>query len=256
MKLFKIIDIIPNPQIARDFSFYEKEFSEMKSMSQITALPPTATEVFFYKVGTDIYVVYKNALGTEVLDETDFATHAKWDVTNDFDDSGGNAAFVWSANQTSTLTQTSGNLAAAGVGSVWYRFTYTVGVTTAFDGDAAATITTAFALAATSLDLSLGTHTIYFFSAVAPTDFVISLVSGSDTEGTISLDDFVLKQVADSSNFNPATDTLYMKYVEDIDGTGWGDSDDLTATPIFLSDSFIRKGIDLASKTLLDEVNL
>ncbi|MEE9573227.1 MAG: hypothetical protein V3W20_09280 [Candidatus Neomarinimicrobiota bacterium] len=143
-----------------------------------------------------LIVADESTLAAETLNEVDFATHAKWDVTNDFDDTGGNAAFIWSANQTSTLTQTQVNLATAGVSSRWYVFTYTLAVTTAFDGDAAATITTSFALTAVPLEIvTAGTYTLYFKSAVTPTDFVISIVSGSDTEGTISYDDLTLKEI-------------------------------------------------------------
>ena len=143
-----------------------------------------------------LIVADESTLAAETLDEVDFATHAEWDVTNDFDDSGGNAAFVWSANQTSTLTQVQGDMVIAGVSDRWYIFTYTLAITTAFDGDAAATITTSFALSAVSLEIATaGTYTIYFKSATTPTDFVISLVSGSDTEGTISYDDVTLKEI-------------------------------------------------------------
>ncbi len=142
-----------------------------------------------------VVVVDEGTLAAESLNETAFATHAKWDVTNDLVDSGGNAAYTWSANQTSTLTQIQANLAIAGVDAVWYSFTYTVTVTTPFDGDGAATITTGFAASAVSLDLSVGTHTVYFKSKTTPTDFVISIVSGSDTEGTFEIDDVTLKEI-------------------------------------------------------------
>jgi hypothetical protein len=136
-------------------------------------------------------------LASESLAEGDFATHAKWDVTNDFtDDVGNKAEWTWSANQTSLLTQTDGgNLAIDGVADSWYKFVYTVAVTTAPDGDAAATITTAFAASAQTLKLTAGTHTTYFKSAAAPTDFIISIVSGDDTEGQLSYDDLSLKQM-------------------------------------------------------------
>ena len=155
----------------------------------------------YYVPGGTVYseglvVADESTLAAESLNEVDFATHAKWDVTNDFDDTGGNAAFIWSANQTSTLTQTQVNLVTAGVSSRWYVFTYTLAVTTVFDGDAAATITTSFALSAVPLEIvTAGTYTLYFKSAVTPTDFVISIVSGSDTEGTISYDDLTLKEI-------------------------------------------------------------
>ena len=256
LDILKIIDVICDPQLPNQYSAYFKQFTDLKMVSQITALQPTRSEVIIYQVGANIYALYKTVPGAESLDETDFATHAKWNVTNDLVDSGGNAAYTWSANQTSTLTQTQGNLVTPGVGSKWYKFTYTIDETTPFDGDGIATITTAFALVAKTLQLTPGTHTVYFKSAVAPTDFVISIVSGSDTEGTFTIDDVSLKQLIVDSNFNPASDTLIMKYVEDIDGTAWSDSTDLTASPIYFTDNFIRRGIDIASKTLLDEVRL
>ena len=168
----------------------------------------------FYVPGGETYtsgliIADKSFLGSESLSETDFATHANWDVTNDFDDTGGNAAFIWTANQTSTLTQTQANLAVAGVSDVWYTLTYTLAITTGFDGDAAATITNSFANTAVPLEIAnAGTHTVYFKSKTSPTDFVISLVSGSDTEGTISFDDFSLKQITGGNLFIAGDATL------------------------------------------------
>lgn len=256
LNILRIIDVMTDPLIPVDFSVYVKEFTDMKLISYIEELRPQATEVFIYQVGINIYVVYRKIPGAESLDEIDFATHAKWDVTNDFVDSGGNAAYTWSANQTSTLTQTAANQIVPAVANEWYQFTYTIDETTPFDGDGVATITTAYSLVAKTLPLTPGTHTVYFKSAAAPTDFIISIVSGSDTEGQFSFDNVTLKRLVVNSNFNPVSDVLMMKYVEDIDGTGWGDSTDLTVTPIFFTDNFIRRGIDIASKTLLDEVNL
>ncbi len=162
----------------------------------------------YYVPGGSVYsegliVADESTLAAESLADGDFTAHATWDVTNDFDDTGGAAAvFTWSANQTSTLTQTAVNQATAAVADVWYSFTYTLAVTTAFDGDAAATITTGYALTAVSLEIvTAGTYTVYFKSAAAPVDFVISLVSGSDTEGTISYDDLSLKQITGGNIF-------------------------------------------------------
>ena len=144
----------------------------------------------------DLIVVDESTLGAEVLDERDFATNFIWTDTNDMDASGGTAAvFTWSANQTSTLTHADGDFLTAINANMFYAFTYTVAVTTAFDGDGAATITTDIATVAESLPLTAGTHTVYFLSAAIPTDFVISIVSGTDTEGTFSIDDVTLKQI-------------------------------------------------------------
>lgn len=256
LNIFKIMTVMPDPQIPNNYSAFLKEFEDLKMLSQFEALRPEKEEIFIYQIGVNIYVVYRIAPGAESLKETDFATHAKWDDVNDFDSESGNAAFVWSANQTSTLTQIQANLLIAGIGSKWYKFTYTIDETTPFDGDGVATITTAFSLVAKKLNLSPGTHTVYFMSAVAPTDFVISIVSGSDTKGTFTFDDVSLKRMVDDSNFNPDSDVLFMKYVEDINGTAWTDSTDLKASPIYMSDNFIRRGIAMATKTLLDEVNV
>jgi len=144
-----------------------------------------------------LIVVDESTLAAESLDEGDFSTSFIWTDTGDFDVTGGVAAvFVWSANVTSTIETAQADLLVTGVSSRWYVFTYTLAVTTAFDGDAAATITTSFALTAVPLEIvTAGTYTLYFKSAVTPTDFVISIVSGSDTEGTISYDDVTLKEI-------------------------------------------------------------
>lgn len=143
-----------------------------------------------------IEIFDKGDLGSESLNEGAFGTHAKWDVTNDITDDVGNVAeYTWSANQTSTLTQTAANLAVAGVGNKWYKFVYTVAVTTAPDGDCTATITTGFAASAQTLIITAGTHTLYFKSKAAPTDFVISIVSGDDSEGQFSFDDLTLEEI-------------------------------------------------------------
>ena len=146
--------------------------------------PQALLDVF----GGDVLIADPTDLGTESLSETDFATHAKWDVTGDFLDTGGNAAYTHSSG-VGTLTQTSGNLAVAGVGSRWYKFQYTVSGVTA---GCAATITTAFASSAQTLVLTNGTQTLYFKSAASPANFVISATSSA---GGFTLDDLTLKEV-------------------------------------------------------------
>ena len=147
-----------------------------------------------------VTVVNEGTLAAETLDEVDFASNVTWGESGDFTYAAGvNFEFVWTAWQTSALEQVDADFLVVAVGSCWYKFTYTIAVTTVFDGDGAATITTAFALTAVDLDLSAGTHTVYFKSAVAPTDFLISVVSGSDTEGTFTIDDVTLKQIQGGS---------------------------------------------------------
>lgn len=142
------------------------------------------------------------ALGSESLDEGDFATHVNWDVTGDFVDSGGNAAYTHSSGA-GTLTQVTGDMAVVGVANKRYAFTYTV---SSPSGDAAANITSAFAAEATSLDLTAGTHTTYFIASAgaATADFVISATSSS---GGFTLDDLSLKAVG-SVIYTPASSSL------------------------------------------------
>lgn len=126
--------------------------------------------------------------GEQILDETDFATHAKWDATGDGDDTGGNFTYTHSTGSGS-LTQTLANQATAGTGNAKYELSYTVsGVT----GDGAGTLTTAWAATALTLTLTAGTHTLTFDSATSTVDFVLSFTSGS---GGFTIDDISLKQV-------------------------------------------------------------
>ena len=155
---------------------------------------PTLAEFITWGNTGDWDFTYTNVSNTEHLNEPDFATHANWDVTNDFDDSGGNAAFVWSANQTSTLTQTNANMAIAITGQKNCKLTYTCAVTTAPDGDLAMTLTTGIAEEAIALAFTAGTHEYEFTSKGTPADFVISVVSGDDTEGSFTLDAISLIQ--------------------------------------------------------------
>ena len=140
------------------------------------------------------------ALGAESLNEPDFAAHTKWDDAGDMNSESGNAAYTHSGGS-GTLTQIAANLAVAGVANKRYALTYTI---TGYSGDPAATITTAFAAEAVTLDLSDGTHTVYFIAAAAPTDFVISATSAS---GGFTLDDITLKAVGEVV-YDPASTAL------------------------------------------------
>ena len=162
---------------------------------------------------------------TEHLSETDFATHANWDVTGDLDDSGGNAEYTFSSNQTSTLTQNSGDFAAALIGGTDYRLIYTVAVTTAPDGDLAMTLTTALVDEAVALAFTAGTHSYDFTTKASPGNFVIQIVSGDDTEGQFSIDDIsIVKYAALSEEYwahgdvdGLGYDTIYVRVTDDAD---------------------------------------
>lgn len=138
---------------------------------------------------TSILVYDATSLGSEVLSEIAFATHANWDVTGDGDDTAGNFTYTDSTGL-GTLTQESTDFAAAAIGNRWYAFTYTISAST---GDCAANITTSFALAATTLSLADGTHTTYVRTKVVPSHFAISVTS---TTGGFTLDNVSLKVIA------------------------------------------------------------
>ena len=141
---------------------------------------------------TDGNIEITGSYGSETLSETNFATHANWSTTGDFNDTAGNAVYTHSTG-VGTLNQLEANFAAPAVGSKRYEFTYTISALTQ-TGIMDAEVTTAFASVAAALDLTEGTKTISFISAANPGTFSISVTS--DTAGdTFTLDDVSLKQV-------------------------------------------------------------
>ena len=135
-----------------------------------------------------------SSLEGESLDETNFATHAKWDTVGDWDDTGGDAVYTHSAGS-GTLTQTNANMAIAGVANRRYKFQYTVSAVTN-TGTTTATITTGMAETAIVLPVDrAGTFTRYFKAKAVPGDFVISVTSDTASD-TFTIDDVTLKEIA------------------------------------------------------------
>jgi len=138
------------------------------------------------------YFPHDATLGSEVLSETAFATHANWDVTGDFDDSGGNATYTHSTGS-GTLTQESADFATSVTANKFYAFSY--------DVDTASSVPTVTLKKGLfrkdyTLDVSsTGTHTIYVQVAdiVANRNFIIE--AESDGACSFVLDDFTLKPV-------------------------------------------------------------
>ena len=160
------------------------------SAADAVAFEPTAYDLTDIVVANNTIDAAANAIrvikdSTETLKETDFATHEKWDVAGDFDDSGGNAAYTHSAGS-GTLTQTEANLMTAWVASRGYTLSYTV---SGSSGDPAAEITAACATVATALTLTDGSHTTTFTTIADPGSFIISATSSS---GGFTLDDVTL----------------------------------------------------------------
>ena len=158
-------------------------------------------------------VLATSTVGSETLTETAFTTHANWDVTGDFLDTGGNAAYTH-ATGVGTLTQQSANFAIPVKPGRYYKFAYTVSGVTA---GCTANITTAVASATTALTLNNGAQTTYFKSAAAPGNFVISATS---TAGAFTLDNVTLKEVqGGAGNFGGGLTALSGTFEASDNGT-------------------------------------
>lgn len=134
-------------------------------------------------------------LGSEVLDETAFATHANWDDTGDMLSTSGAAVYTHSSG-VGTLKQVNADQALNLENDTWYKLQYTIsGVTPG----SVSRLTSAVALVAKVLDMTAGTKTVYFLSAAAAAsaDFVISVTS--ESAGIFTLDDITLKKVANTN---------------------------------------------------------
>jgi len=176
----------------RDGSNGSAEFNIRQYDCNFTASSSNSVKMLHIDASLDEVVIIDDstAIGAEHLDETDFSSHAEWDVTGDFDDTGGDAVYTHSSGA-GTLTQVQADLASAIQGDRYYVFTYTVsGVS---GSDMAATITTGVAHEAVSLTVKTnGTYKTSFRAKASPADFVISATS--TTGGTtFTLDDVSLK---------------------------------------------------------------
>ena len=136
----------------------------------------------------DLEALDPSSLASESLTDTGFPNGTNWANVGDFGVPSGTGVYTHSGG-TGTLTQTSGQMAIAGVGSRWYKLTYTV---SSQSGDPACTITSAFPLSAETLTIADGAQTNIFTSAVSPANFVIDCTSSS---GGFTVDDMSLKEV-------------------------------------------------------------
>jgi len=144
-----------------------------------------------------LVIADESTLGAECLSEGTFATHANWDVTNDWDDTGGIARYLYSGAGVSTLTQTQANLATALKPNTWYSFSYTFAVTTEFDGHPEMTISGSPVASVHLLSYYWGvtTQVVNFKTSAAPTDFVITMDPGTASVGNITIDNVSLKEI-------------------------------------------------------------
>ncbi len=132
---------------------------------------------------------YRNLQSLDRLNEGNFATNAKWDRTNDWDDTGGKAEWTWSADQTSVLTQTNGNLAQTFEDSTGYRLLYTYNRTTPPDGSIAVTIEGV--ANSVTLERVSGANVTGFVTVAdaSSQDFKIQVVVTGGSQGQFDIDD-------------------------------------------------------------------
>lgn len=158
---------------------------------------------------------FDEVIFSQVLDEVDFATHAEWDVTGQWDDAGGNASLVFAAGaMAGTLTQINADQAAKAVNNKEYVFKYEVTVNTpiAPAGSVVATLS-GIPLTGQVLSLAAGTHYVYFQSAADADaqDFLITAVddqNGTTTAGDVDIDNVSLTRCCDSV-VNPDCDNWW-----------------------------------------------
>jgi len=159
--------------------------------------------------------------GAESLNETNFATHANWDVTGDFTDSGGNAAYLHAAGA-GTLTQTSAHLAVALVGSAWYKLEYTISGVVNAAHITACQITTGILDVALDIPVTVaGKYTVIFKTKAVPGDFVISATDDAATTAFV-IDDISLKQITNTL-YSASTVHPTLPYVKEYISKAWNE---------------------------------
>lgn len=139
---------------------------------------------------------YDNAtLGSEVLAETNFATHTKWSETGDWDLTAGTYALYTHSTGTGSLTQLSTDFATALTGNRWYKLQYTISNVTG--STPTAIVTTGIAHEAVTIPMTTGTQTAYVYTKASPGDFVITVTSTS--AASFRFDDVTLKRITSAT---------------------------------------------------------
>jgi hypothetical protein len=142
----------------------------------------------------DLSIISNTTLGSETLYNVDFSILIpKWFYPGDFNIIGDAAVYAHSSG-TGSLYQTIVDMAGSPVESSLYKFTYTVSGSVA---GCTAEITTDYAEIAQPLDLTDGTHSLYFRSRSAA--IILFKISATSTAGGFTLDDLSLKQVIGGS---------------------------------------------------------
>ena len=58
LNIFKIIGVMPDPQVPNNYSAFLKEFEDLKILSQFEALRPEKEEVVIQQVGVNSHAIY------------------------------------------------------------------------------------------------------------------------------------------------------------------------------------------------------
>ncbi len=170
---------------------------------------------------------------TNILNEGNFndavgdPSHAKWDTSGDWNDTGGNAEYTFSSNQTSEVYQTPTNRADDGLDATDYTLTYTIAVTTVPDGDFALTLEY-FPNSSIPLPYTAGVHKVKFASNtdIHLRDFSIKAECSTATQGQFSIDNIICS----SEGIPLWEDNAHLMAYR------WGTSPPLGITPTMLDD--------------------
>jgi hypothetical protein len=130
----------------------------------------------------------------EYLNENELTTHAKWDVTNDIDDSGGNATWTWADGDASTLTQSNANMLLQVRDNQVLQLTYEVSFSVPIAGGSGYAYVTVVC-DSTAITLTEGSNAVSVVSngSGSSGDFVINIDPDDNvTAGVFSIDDIYL----------------------------------------------------------------
>jgi hypothetical protein len=150
--------------------------------------PPPGGQVVF-----PTSTVTGSLAGESLNDGANFSA-ATWTPAGEFAAVGTDAVYTFAATGLGTMTQLVADQAIPGVSSSWYKLEYDVTGNTMVGG--VVTITAAYSLAPYQLnvsDVAPEHHVEYFYSAAAPTNFVIDVTGAS--AGALTLQNMSLRRI-------------------------------------------------------------
>ena len=188
-------------------------------------------------VGGSTAVADPSSLAAESLTNGALTSGTSWTVTGDAALVSNAATWTYSAGTASTLQQASGTLAIAGSKNRSYKFVYTV---SGVAGTPTASVTSAFAnilgySAITTLNLTAGTHALYFQTPASPGNFVITstLTAGQG----FTLDTLSLKEIIAGSEYVAGTSNALHFAGQDTPTVAAGSA--ISTTPTITGSDFV-----------------